>query len=135
MSDVAESMSAAADVAPPTVHPSLVLWTHREFFGTNSYAAWVGVAVFLTSFGVVINNTTKGGEQYVGTLMLAVGFLFLLWSTIVFFRANWPIQHRPWMISLLILMVILFCVIILAGIRIWIPFGHSKNKTHHCCKK
>lgn len=115
------------EVAPPTVHPSMELWAHREFFGTTSYASWVGIAVFLTSFGVVINNTSPGGEQKVGTMMLAVGFLFLLWATVVFFRANWPIQHRPWMVSLLILMIILLCVIILAGVRIWIPLGNKSN--------
>jgi hypothetical protein len=108
---------------PPYVHPSLELWTHRELFGSSSYSTWVGVAVFLVSFGVVINNTSPGGEKYVGTLMLGIGFLFLIWASVIFFRANWSIQHRPYMISLFILVTLLLCVIILAGVRLWIPFA------------
>jgi hypothetical protein len=108
---------------PAKIHPSLKWWAHREFFGSPSYAAWAGVAVFLVSFGIVINNTTPGGEKKVGTLMLSLGFLFLVWASIVFFYANWPIQHRPAMISLLILVILLLGVIILAAVRLWVPFG------------
>lgn len=128
-----------SDVGPATVHPTLERWTQREFLGSNSYATWTGVAIFLVSFGVVINNTSPGGEPKVGTAMLGLGFLFLLWSTVVFFRANWPLQHRPWMVLLLILMILLLCVIILAGVRIWIPLGKSKalsnSKPVRCCCK
>lgn len=108
---------------PAQVHPSLELWTHREFFGTNSFAAWAGVAVFLASFGVVINNTARGGEPKIGTMMVGLGFLFLLWSSIVFFHANLPIQNRPAILALLILIILLLCVIVLIAVRIWRPLG------------
>jgi hypothetical protein len=105
------------------VHPALAVWTHRELFGSNSYAAWVGVAVFLTSFGVVINNTSRGGEPKIGTAMLSVGFLLLAWASGVFFYANWPLQHPLIVGVLLFLMIALMGVIVLAGVRIWTPIG------------
>ena len=108
---------------PLRVHPSLEPWAHREFLGASTYAAWAAIAVFLASFGVLINNSTRGSEPKVGTCMLAVGFLFLVWSTTIFFYANWPIQHRAAMIALLILMILLMAVIVLAGVRIWTPIG------------
>lgn len=83
--------------------------------------------MFLVSFGILINNTSAGGEPVLGTCMLILGFLFLSLGTCVFFRSNWPFQHKPYLIAMLVLVSLLLLVIIALGIRIWIPFKSVKG--------
>lgn len=93
-----------------------------DFFASSTYNVRLSLAVFLVSFGVIINNTSKAGEPKIATAMASLGFLFALWATVVFFRSNWPIQHRVSMLFFLILVILFLCVTVWLIVRIWIKF-------------
>ena len=114
--------------AAPTVHPALEAWTSRDYLTTTTFASWTAIGILLSSFAVVITNTTRpNGELYVGTAMLVLGFFYLLLADVAFFRANWNLVHRPYIIALLILSILLLCLIVVLAVRLWIPFKSPKT--------
>jgi hypothetical protein len=93
-----------------------------RLYDASSYASWFGVAVFLVSFGVLIDNTSGFGEPKVATAMLILGFAFTVWATAVYFKANWPIHRSPAFIALLVLVILFMLITVWLAVRVWIKF-------------
>src|SRR5271154_6868786 len=93
--------------------------TKAEFYAPKTFASWLALSVFLVSFGIVINNTNKTGERKASTAMCCLGFVWTVWASIVYFRAAWPIQHRPALIAQIGLIVIFLIITVWLVARIW----------------
>jgi hypothetical protein len=93
-----------------------------NYQASSTFATWTALSVFMVTFGVLINNTTAGGEPKIGTMLVGLGFLFLALTSYIFFRANLRVQHGYALLALLVLVILLLCVIVLLAVRIWIKF-------------
>jgi len=94
---------------------------YRVRYAPDSYCQWIAVAVLLASFGSFFGQTPIN-ERKVGTFLISIATLILVWASPTYFISRWPVYNR-WFLSILAFIVILLIVaFIWLALRIWIKF-------------
>lgn len=97
---------------------------NRRYYVNESYAQWLALSILLSSFAIVINNTTslKGGEPKVATYMIAIAMLILLFMTPMYLVQRWNNTSRIMNVFVLLIAILLFISFVWLMIRIWMQF-------------
>ena len=96
----------------------------QRYYVNESYAQWLALCVLLSSFAIVINNTTslKGGEPKVATFMISIAILIDLVMTPVYLVQRWYNTSRLMNIFVIIIAFLLLVAFVWLLVRIWIQF-------------
>jgi hypothetical protein len=96
----------------------------ERYYTNESYAQWLTLCVLLSSFAIVINNTTSlhGGEPKVATYMISVAMLVLLVMTPMYLVQRWHNTSRVMNIFVIVIAFLLFVAMIWLMVRIWVDF-------------
>jgi hypothetical protein len=96
----------------------------QRYYVNESYAQWLALCVLLSSFAIVINNTTslKGGEPKVATYMISIAIFILLCMTPVYVVQRWNNTSRLMNVFVILIAIFLLVAFVWLLARIWVKF-------------
>jgi hypothetical protein len=96
----------------------------QRYFVGDSLAQWLALGIFLTSFAILINNTTNfaGGEPKVATYMIVLSILIVCVMTPIYIVQRWHTCSRLMNGFVILIAILLVVAMVWLLTRIWVKF-------------